>query len=103
MALFDPKRCERFETVGLDAERGGTDEDVLPERNAISRWRVDLVSELAREAQSDESHGNAVEPELEGAHVGKALVRHVYIRESYGERLAGIGSRYRDGRPLVGQ
>src|SRR6266508_1008022 len=61
MALLDPKRGERLQSIRLDPERSCRFEDALPERNAVIRGDIDFIGKLAREAQADEPHRNAIE------------------------------------------
>ena len=75
--LLDAQRCERFETVGLQAERPCPIEHAFPERDAAVGRDIQLIREFAREAQPQEPQRHALD--LDFADLSRADVKFVKI------------------------
>src|SRR5262249_38984262 len=93
MALLDAQRGQRLEPVGLDVERRAGCEDVLPQRDAVVGRRVDLVGELAREAEANEPHRHAVLLEFEAAHMRQGPIAEVGAGEGQPPPPRATGGR----------
>src|SRR3546814_7814810 len=76
-----------FEAIWLDAERGRAGQDMLPQRDTRIGGNVDLIGQLAREAEADQAQRHAVEIGLETADRKKVVEgKSVSVRVDLGGR-----------------
>src|SRR4029077_5407924 len=75
---------------------------LLPQRDAVVRRDVRLVSELAGEAQANEAQRHTIKIHLKAAHVREPSIRKVSARQGSLERRPSFRARDGHCRPLVG-
>ena len=101
VSLLDAQRRHGLEPERLDPERRGRREHVLPQRDTVIRRHIDLVGQLARETEADQTHRYGVELGFQTPHVGKPRIRDIRPRQRQLECGARLRTGNRHGRPLI--
>ena len=88
VALLETQHALRLDAEWLDAEGLAGLDQLVPQRFAHLRRAVDLVAELADEADAQDAHRNAGERPRAHGHVGECLLREVDVGFDRADQVA---------------